>query len=606
MAGAKEGVVTRMRDGRRVCSEAGGGSGTAGSGVSGTVGSGADGSVRARGQELLEQVDAAASQHRSPVERAVCEGRDPGWEELLALADHVGPSPELAAVDDATLERRVRTGAARLAAETCRWLDLVAELVIRRVWAEQGCRTPAVWLAWAVGMGSSTARDHVRVALRLRELDRVREAFAAGSVSYSKVRAITRVAVPETEELLLRWSGEATGADMERIAAGFRRAQRGVLAGPGSAEAARDLRLRPRGDGTCDVVLRLPEEDARTTYAQLQRLVDLEDDEPEDEPENVLDDERSHVARHGAPVGASGEAPARSYGETPAGAPGDHHAASATASAEAPREVVPVETARRPRGARLADAMVHAVQDAVTADGTDTSGQDRHTLVLHMRGSEVEQPPGGVAPELPATARAADTLPVETSTGTVAAMSRRVLRRLACEAGIVLVATDDQGTPIDIGRRDRRLTTALRRALHDRDRSCRFPGCGARRHLHGHHIHHWGDGGPTDLANLVLLCSFHHAYVHDHDVDVRLRPHGAHEFRRRDGRHIPRFRPLPDIDGDGADQDHRPVDLVPADPAPDALEPVHWDGHYSLDTTVAVLQQQVHAVLPQAAGVLAA
>jgi hypothetical protein len=159
---------------------------------------------------------AEEAEERSPVEPAVVEGRDPGWEELLALADRVGPNAGLATVDDAALQDLVCTGAARLAAEMCHWLDLIAELVIRRTWADEGCRTPAIWLSYAVGMSPSAARDHVRVALRLRELHRVREAFAAGSVSYSKVRAICRVAVPETEELLLEWSHLATGADMER------------------------------------------------------------------------------------------------------------------------------------------------------------------------------------------------------------------------------------------------------------------------------------------------------------------------------------------------------------------------------------------------------
>jgi hypothetical protein len=88
----------------------------------------------------------------------------------------VGPSAELAAVDDRALQRLVCTGAARLAAQMCQWLDLIAELVIRRIWADEGCRTPAIWLSYAVGLSPSAARDHVRVALRLRELHRVREA----------------------------------------------------------------------------------------------------------------------------------------------------------------------------------------------------------------------------------------------------------------------------------------------------------------------------------------------------------------------------------------------------------------------------------------------
>jgi hypothetical protein len=529
-----------------------------------------------------EEASAATAEEveeRSPVEPAVIEGRDPGWEELLELADRAGPSAELASVDDDALQELVCTGAARLAAEMCNWLDLIAELVIRRIWAVEGCRTPAVWLSWAVGLSPSAARDHVRVALRLRELPRVREEFAAGTTSYSKVRAICRVAVPETEELLLEWSRMATGADMERIVAGFRSAQRGAMPAPGPSDLLRQVRLRDRGDGTSEVVIRLPDDEAHALYAGAQRLVDLEDAELkrqagiDEDADDGCDDE---IVIEGAG--------ARSLDDE----------ASAD-SAESP-PVRAVQLDDRPRSARLADAVLQAVQAAVDAGGSDTTGADRHTLVVHVDGDDL-------ATEEEADDVRAD-VTVQTRHGVIPSLSRRVLRRMACDAGLVLVSTDADGSPIDVGRRQRDLTSALRRALLDRDRSCRFPGCGARRHLHGHHIQHWADEGPTDLANLVLICSFHHRYVHDHDIDVCLRPHAAHEFLFPDGRRIARARPLT-APGDGA----LAAQFAPAATGhedPDMLRPVHWDGRYCLDTTVAVLQRQVHAVIPHAAGVLAA
>ena len=534
-----------------------------------------------------EEVSAATAEEvaeRSPVEPAVVEGRDPGWEELLELADRVGPSAELATVDDAALQHLVCTGAARLAAEMCHWLDLIAELVIRRIWADEGCRTPAVWLSYAVGMSPSAARDHVRVALRLRELHLVREAFAAGNVSYSKVRAICRVAVPETEELLLEWSHMATGADMERIVAGFRAAQRGAMPVPGTSDLLRQARLRDRGDGTTEVVIRMPDDEAHALYAGAQRLVDLEDAELRrqaglgDEDGDGLDDE---IVLEGSNATGTGPGPVE---EGPSG----------DSAESAP--VDPVQLGDRPRSARLADALLQAVQAAVDAGGSDTSGADRDTLVVHVDGDDLASREEAEA--------ATSGVTVQTRHGVIPSLSRRVLRRMACEAGLVLVATDVDGSPIDVGRRQRRLTMALRRALLARDRSCRFPGCGARRHLHGHHIQHWADEGPTDLANLVLICSFHHRSVHDHDIDVHLRPHAAHEFLFPDGRRIARARPLAGS-GDEAGEGH----LAPASDDhedPDVLRPVHWDGRYCLDTTVAVLQRQVHAVLPHAAGVLAA
>lgn len=545
-----------------------------------------------RMRERPEESSAAVGgiQERSPVEPAVVQGRDPGWEELLELADRVGPSEELAAVDDRALQRLVCTGAARLAAQLCHWLDLVAELVIRRIWVDEGARTPAAWLSWAAGMSQTAARDHVRVALRLRELPRVREELAAGRISYSKVRAITRIAVPETETQLLEWSRMATGGDMERIVAGFRTAQRGVLSRPGPHDPARQVRLRDRGDGTSEVVVRMPDEEAHALYAGAQRLVDLEDAE-------------LRRARSADDDGGADDERAVDDAATTEGA--DRHVldgASAADSAESgpvPAEsgpAVAVQLDDRPRPARLADALLQAVQTAVAAGGSDTTGADRHTLVVHVDEEDL-------APAGPSDATGG-CVATETHHGVIPSLSRRVLRRMACDAGLVLVATDGDGSPIDVGRGQRQLSTALRRALVARDRSCRFPGCGVRRHLHGHHIHHWVDDGPTDLANLVLVCSFHHRYVHDHGIHVRLRPGAAHEFRLPDGRRIARVRPL--VGPGGGPLDVSPAPGLAGEGGGDLLRPVHWDGRYCLDTTVAVLQQQVHAVLPHAAGTLAA
>lgn len=70
------------------------------------------------------------------------------------------------------------------------------------------------------------------------------------------------------------------------------------------------------------------------------------------------------------------------------------------------------------------------------------------------------------------------------------------------------------GEPIGAGRTTRGISRRLRRALEHRDRTCVVPGCGATRGLHAHHIRHWEDGGPTELANLVLVCPYHHRLHH--------------------------------------------------------------------------------------------
>lgn len=74
-------------------------------------------------------------------------------------------------------------------------------------WAGPGITTCAYWLSWRCGLGTVAAREHVRVARALRVLPRVRAEFAAGRLSYSKVRAITRIATPELEERLVDLAG---------------------------------------------------------------------------------------------------------------------------------------------------------------------------------------------------------------------------------------------------------------------------------------------------------------------------------------------------------------------------------------------------------------
>ncbi|MBW0104012.1 DUF222 domain-containing protein [Pseudonocardia sp. KRD-291] len=78
-----------------------------------------------------------------------------------------------------------------------------AEFDARGSWAGPGLRSCAHWLGWRVGLDHRTARDHLRVAHALTRLPATTEAFAAGRISYSKVRALTRVATANTEHHLL-------------------------------------------------------------------------------------------------------------------------------------------------------------------------------------------------------------------------------------------------------------------------------------------------------------------------------------------------------------------------------------------------------------------
>jgi hypothetical protein len=100
-------------------------------------------------------------------------------------------------------------------------------------------------------------------------------------------------------------------------------------------------------------------------------------------------------------------------------------------------------------------------------------------------------------------------------------LSRNTSRQLACDCVLTAIVMDEHGSPINLARTARTVTAKQRKALIARDHGCAFPGCGKpAAWTEGHHIRHWGDGGPTDMNNLVLLCGFHHRLLHHSDWEV--------------------------------------------------------------------------------------
>ena len=109
-------------------------------------------------------------------------------------------------------------------------------------------------------------------------------------------------------------------------------------------------------------------------------------------------------------------------------------------------------------------------------------------------------------------------------------------RRLACDAGLLVVKEDSAGNVLDIGRKSRIIPPALSRALGIRDGGCQFPGCCESRYVEGHHIKHWADGGETKLDNLVTLCRYHHRELHRGAFFLSVRP-SAEPFAKSNGEH---------------------------------------------------------------------
>jgi hypothetical protein len=155
----------------------------------------------------------------------------------------------------------------------CEWLGLLAEFDRREGWAAEGARSCSEWVAWKCGLSPAAARDRVRVARRLEELPLVRTAFARGELTYSKVRALTRVENAEHEVDIIGLARSATAGQLERIVGGYRRVER-VEAGVAAQIAERFLELHVDEDGTMVLRGRLPADDGAALLAAIEQRRD--------------------------------------------------------------------------------------------------------------------------------------------------------------------------------------------------------------------------------------------------------------------------------------------------------------------------------------------
>lgn len=160
------------------------------------------------------------------------------------------------------LEAEITELAGHLAAAECRWLLLIGELDRRGGYESWGCRSCAHWLSWQCGLDMRAARERVRVARALEQLPLITEKFAAGKLSYSKVRALTRVATPENEADLAMIGEHSTAVQVERIARTYRGvlSQDDVLEASNRRHAARFLRYEWDDDGSLKGSFRIPPE----------------------------------------------------------------------------------------------------------------------------------------------------------------------------------------------------------------------------------------------------------------------------------------------------------------------------------------------------------
>lgn len=168
----------------------------------------------------------------------------------------------------------ITTLSGQIAAGQARLISLIAEFDRREGWGGHGLISCAQWLSWKVGLGPNAAREHVRVARALGGLPATAVAFAEGRLSWSQVRAITRVATPDDEQTYVNVARHATAAQLERIVRGVRRAHRNAEAAADPERAAYKMRVTRKYDvdGTRVLTIRSNGEDAAVIDAAISRV----------------------------------------------------------------------------------------------------------------------------------------------------------------------------------------------------------------------------------------------------------------------------------------------------------------------------------------------
>jgi hypothetical protein len=429
------------------------------------------------------------------------------------------------------LETQICELAGHISAATCRFLLLLGDFDAREGWAQWDLPSCSAWLSWKCQMASGTAREHVRVARAMRTLPVITAEFAAGRMSYAKVRALTRIAAPETDTDLAELAGPMTASQVER----FVRAHRQVSqADDDAAYAERRLRWRLEEDGSLYMSVRLPPAQGAVVLQALRAAVgDLQHPHP--------------AGKTMADVPAETPAPDERIEERPE-----------ERTEEKPEERTEEKPEEKPEErASLADALVDISSGFLAGKVATASNPDIYQVIVHVGPEAFAGEPAG---DVPAGTPAAEPSPIR-PIGHPAhrrrshiedgpAISPATARRVACTATLSWMLHDHDGTLLDVGRRHRRPTAAQRRAVRERDKGrCQFPGCESRR-TDIHHILYWAMGGPTDLINLALFCEPHHMIVHALDYLITPKPGGGFCIARRDGTPVPASPQFPAADGD--------------------------------------------------------
>jgi hypothetical protein len=352
-------------------------------------------------------------------------------------------------------------------------MGIIGELDKREAWRNEGATSLGSWLAQRCGISEGTGRSWAHVAERLDDLPHLLQGLRVGALSFDKVRAAVNLATPETDASVLRQAEECSVRQLKDLA------RAGKEATDDQETVDNEGRYLRFNDDRCSITARMPKDRyavVRATITDGAKAIPSDGETPYDQRQC---DALLNLCRSGRRHRRSGSG-ARSAGGT---ADGDVSAG----------------------------AVGQGGHDATTA--TQGFFVVAHTDLSLLRGgtgsAEIER---------------------------LGLLSPEAIRRISCDASVALALDDAFGHTMFEGRSRRFPSGAQRREAQRRDRRCRFPGCANDLFTDVHHLVHWADGGPTDLENLVTLCSHHHHRVHEREWSVAGNPNGILRFIGPSGR----------------------------------------------------------------------
>ena len=379
-----------------------------------------------------------------------------------------------------------------------RLLTLVREFDEQKAWEWLGFHSCAHWLNFKCGIDMNTARERVRVAHALGKLPKIDARFATGALSYSKVRAMTRIADESNEDYLLMIAKHGTAYHVEKLVSKYRRVVRLRDAEAASmAHDNRQLDYHYDSDGCLVIKGRFPAEQGALIVKALEMAMEKQYEGAKSAVKDVYP-KGTWSADH-VPLGQTSE-----------------------------------ETERAPIATRRADALAEVAETYMNSEPVPNATADRYQVVVHV-------PLGQMSTECPH---------IEDGPHVSAETSRRI----GCDCSVLGIREDETGEPLSIGRKTRAIPPAMRRALRFRDGGCRFPGCTNDKFVDGHHIHHWADGGETSLDNLLLLCRHHHHLVHEGGFTCTKTSDGEVLFQDQRQEPLPEWSILPAIGDDDVNE----------------------------------------------------